>query len=768
MLGRYQGPSRPAARVRHASARRWAGAAAAALVAVLAGCSAAADMPAAPGAHLPRLEADKARALEIERAIAMRLPSAGGMTLARTRPFTLRDSGIDATLLFARDVDFRVTGELGFEIRTMAATLAPAHDGVPIVFDDPASVTIRVHRGEVVLDAARLTAVFDRYLFGYRGSPLRRLRVTPQAGTLRISGEMWRGAWVPIELMGTLATDRSRGPDTLIFHATHVSVAGVAADALMRAAHVRMADLLTIRTPLAQLAGDDVVMRASLLMPPPALDMTVAAVNVTSAGVALALDDGTLQGIDWPSHMPARGMLLVGGDVKFMRSMPMNIDLALVPLEPFMADEPFRFDLYRYREQLAAGFMTFDERGALTVHVPSAAALAGANERTSLQGSARAQFNDALLRRQQRALAAARAQWRASTAEVPAAAASSTKEQAQAAEPADARAERGPTGGPTRVHIENVDYFVAGRIGFHVRTLDAQMVPKRAGEPVDLDDPNQYDVRILAGEVIEPWPAMTALFNEYLLDYAPRSLNGIELVAHEGQLQVNGGVKLWNRFPGVWMPLALSGGIEVLDGRHIAYTPTRVEVLGVPQAGLLRALGVQLSSLTPFDRKGARLDGNRLVFDQYTVFPPPALMGELERASVTDEGLVLKFRRQPSVALSHPPAGAGPSYVWIEGGDVKMFDSLVVNARALIRDTSSPTLRFDLYGYRRDVSRGAVRMALDGTLDVSLAQRADASPPDWAPMGAAHGAAAVSIRAGAAEAAWRRGPAARRTTGDTR
>ncbi len=194
------------------------------------------------------------------------------MSEKRDRPLTLRDSGIDGSLMFARDVDFRVTGDIGFMIHDMAATLTPAHPGQPIVFDDPTSVTINVHRGEVTLDSAKLTAIFDRYLFQYQGSPLRNMRVVPQdGGSLRITGEMHRETWVPIVLAGSLSM---RNADELVFHADHVEVAGVGADKLMQAAHVKMADLLKVDTPIARLDGDDVVMQVAKLTPPPALRMT--------------------------------------------------------------------------------------------------------------------------------------------------------------------------------------------------------------------------------------------------------------------------------------------------------------------------------------------------------------------------------------------------------------------------------------------------------------------------------------------------------------
>jgi hypothetical protein len=676
----------------------------------------------------PALEIAKERQLADEQRIAARVPSISGLAEQRIRPLTLRDSGIDGSLMFARDVDFRVTGDIGFMIRSMAATLTPTRPGAPVVFDDPTSVVIEVHRGDVTLDSAKLTAIFNLYLFQYQGSPLRNMRVVPQdGGTLRITGEMHRDSWVPIVLAGTLSM---RNADELVFHADHVEVAGVGADKLMQAAHVKMADLLKVDTPIARLEGDDVVMQVAKLTPPPALRMSITRIDTSSAGVHFTLDDHTLHDIAWPATMPPRGMLVEGGDVKFMRSMPMNIDMALTPTD---TNAPFVLDLYHYREQMAAGYFTFDEAGALDVHLPSFNTLASASHDTAqLTGSAGARFNGSFIREQQASLAAARLQWQRVPPDLRTAEARAIPVGTRVVFAGANAATRGPaiaderhSAGPAPlIHMENVDFFVSGRIGFHVRSLDAQMVPKKPGQPVDLDDPDQYDIRIIGGEVVEPWPAMAALFNDYLLDYAPRSLNDLKLTPENGALQVTGGIKLWNHFPGVWLPTTMSGTIVARDERHLVYAPTSVKVLGVPQAGLLRVLDIPLASLTPFVRKGVVLQGNELVFDQYTVFPPPVLQGHLMSATVTDEGLVLKFRRESGAVAAHPPAGAGGSYVWIESGDIKMFDSLVVNGRTLIRDSSaSHAMKFDLYAYRRDVALGEVRMADDGGLTVDLAKR---------------------------------------------
>jgi len=92
-----------------------------------------------------------------------------------TRPFSLRDSGKNGAMTFLRDVDFRIVGNLGFYVHRLSATLAPTQAGTPIVFDDPTSFGIDVHHGTVTLGSAKLTALFDTSIFGYRHAPLRKL-----------------------------------------------------------------------------------------------------------------------------------------------------------------------------------------------------------------------------------------------------------------------------------------------------------------------------------------------------------------------------------------------------------------------------------------------------------------------------------------------------------------------------------------------------------------------------------------------------------------
>ncbi|WP_443111578.1 hypothetical protein [Burkholderia sp. FERM BP-3421] len=690
-----------------------------ALAMLAAGCAESASNPAASPTP-PALERAKAERLAHEQQLARTVPSLASIKLAQPRPTTLRDSGQNGALTFLRDIDFRIVGDLGFYVHELSATLTPTHPGAPVVFDDPSSFEIDVHRGIVTLDDAKLTALFGSYIFGYRDAPLRKLRVSAGDGVIHLQGEMRRDSWVPFSLTGKLTI---RDATQLVFHPTAINVSGIDANPVMRAANVRMSDLLKIDTPVARLAGDDLVMAVDRLMPPPRQKLTIVALRITPAGLDLALDDGTQAGFAIPDGAPHQAMYIRGGDVKFMRSMPMNADILISPARAPRAGERFVFDLYHYREQVAAGYFNFNASGAMSIRMPSYAAPAAA----TAFGSPAARLNDRWFASQQADLREARARWEAASV-VPADDMSQPgfRKIAMRRDAGAAFNERHVSNRMPTLHLRNVDFYLSGEIGFHVDELDAQLVSKRAGEPVDLDDPNQYDIRILGGSVVAPWAAMSALFNQYLLDYSPRSLNDLQLSADGADLRVQGGIKLWNHVPGVWLPTDMQGALRVLDDRHLAFTPSRVSVLGVPQAALLRALGIELATLTPLRRRGAELRGDTLVLDQYTVFPPPALAGHLADARIEPAGLRLSFQRAPAPAAPPAPPATRPdtdarSYIWMEGGDMKMFNVLELNVRALIRDSSQRgPMRFDLYGYRDQVSKGSVRMAPDGALLVDL------------------------------------------------
>ena len=94
----------------------------------------------------------------------------------------------------------------------------------PPVFDDRRSFKVRVDSGEIAVDSAALTQLLNHYLFSYKGSPLRDLKVTTEEGRLRIEGELRKGVPIPFSMLA----EPSVTPDgTLRLHPTKVNALGI-------------------------------------------------------------------------------------------------------------------------------------------------------------------------------------------------------------------------------------------------------------------------------------------------------------------------------------------------------------------------------------------------------------------------------------------------------------------------------------------------------------------------------------------------------------
>lgn len=271
------------------------------------------------------------------------------------------------------------------------------------------------------------------------------------------------------------------------------------------------------------------------------------------------------------------------------------------------------------------------------------------------------------------------------------------------------------------IYARNVDFIFTCGIGFHIENLTATFEPLNPKDPVNMDDPRQFIIRVHSGTVVVQPFSLSSLFNFHILDYWPRPLNHVRISTNYQTLTTRAGLRLWSKFPPIgWVPASLTGGITLDQYNRLVYTPYEVSALGIPIAGLLRSMGINLDDLITLNRQGAQLYRNSLVLDPRTVFPPPALKGTVTGVSLDPYGLHLQFGngRVPEFNL---PKSAGNSFIWIQSGDIKLFNILVVNANILIKDHSSMPLRFNLYDYREIVgAQNNMTMAEDGSIVMTM------------------------------------------------
>lgn len=297
--------------------------------------------------------------------------------------------------------------------------------------------------------------------------------------------------------------------------------------------------------------------------------------------------------------------------------------------------------------------------------------------------------------------------------------------------PAPTRQANARDSGTTGVGIDvhDVDFELADGVGFHVKSLKGMLVPHDAAKPVNFDNPDEYDIHVYAGTVVVRPSDLDALFNQYVLTYEPRALSSVANHTADNTLKVSVAARLFKFIPPAGgLPTTLSGAIKVTDDNQLVYTPDSVTSLGLPLLPVLKASGLSLSTITPFKRTGVRLDGNQLIMNPATLFPPPALkIDNIKSATLSDDGLTLVFSSPAGTPKFAPPPVDTDSYIWLQSGDARFYGTVLVNTRLLLMNDAHKRLHFNLYHYRGQSAAGRINSRMDGTLIVRVPNTFDKS-----------------------------------------
>jgi hypothetical protein len=233
--------------------------------------------------------------------------------------------------------------------------------GIP-VFDDPRSFGIQIDRATTAISTASMSALLNRYTFGYPGAPLRAIEVSAHDGKLRQKGTLHKGVDVPFEMDGEL----SALPDgRLRVHPTAIKVAGIPAKRLLDALGLELVKVIQVRADRGvAIAGDDLLLDPNRLLPPPTISGKVGAARLEGDRIVLDFV-GAAPKILKPSLPEAQNyMYFRGGRLRFGKLTMQDTDLQIVDTAP---RDPFRFDLSQYARQLVAGYSkTMPDKGLVS------------------------------------------------------------------------------------------------------------------------------------------------------------------------------------------------------------------------------------------------------------------------------------------------------------------------------------------------------------------------------------------------------------------
>ena len=273
-----------------------------------------------------------------------------------------------------RHVALHVADGVVLEVSSLEGELVSQRPGQPPVFDDAGSYVLKLRTADVAMDAASLTTLVEANTTGREDSPLREPLVTMKDGALEITGKLHKGVWVPFSMTTTVSASNE---GVIRLHATKLKTAGVPVKGLLGMFGLEVGELMKMPKDAGISAdGDDLLLDAVRLVPPPRMEGRVERVSVDGQRLTMKMT-GDGRPPSQPASRPlpsARNYIyFFGGSVRFGKLTMSDADMQLIDADP---RTPFDFFPAHYDKQLVAGYSRNTPRQGLQVFMPDYASVA--------------------------------------------------------------------------------------------------------------------------------------------------------------------------------------------------------------------------------------------------------------------------------------------------------------------------------------------------------------------------------------------------------
>ncbi len=272
------------------------------------------------------------------------VPSAQTGVAGKSEPDTV-------TQVSMRDVNFYLMPNSALRIRSLRGTMRSLKGG-PVAFDDKNSFIIHLNYAEIGLNGTDITTLMNRYIFAYRGAPLKQLHVHTAGSQVVQTGVMHKIIDIPFQI----TADVSVTPEGLIrLHPVKTRILGVDGNGLMRAFGLTLQKILDLsKAKGVTVKGNDLFLDPVQILPPPAIEGHITAIRVE--GDQLVQTFGTVAEatpLPQPDTSAAAYMFFNGGTLHFGKLLMLDAEMQVVDLRPTGF---FNFDLDKYKDQLVAGY----------------------------------------------------------------------------------------------------------------------------------------------------------------------------------------------------------------------------------------------------------------------------------------------------------------------------------------------------------------------------------------------------------------------------
>ena len=296
---------------------------------------------------------------------------------ATITPAPHRDSVHATTRVSMRHVDFYVDTNVVLHIRKLDGTMR-SKEGGPILFDDKNSFTIAIDTAEVGLTGADLSVLLNKYVFGYKGSPLSHLHLRTEGDHVVQTGRMHKVITVNFEITANMDVTNQ---GMIRIHPTKTKIMGLNGEKVMNFLGLSLEKLLDLKGATGATVHDnDIFLDPAKILPPPSIEGRVVAVRVEGDEVVQLFGVNAPHAREHalvpPDARAPNYMYYKGGTLRFGRLLMLDAEMQIVDLDP---QDVFRFDLSRYNAQLVAGYERTLADGGLEVWMRDVDKLGPAN-----------------------------------------------------------------------------------------------------------------------------------------------------------------------------------------------------------------------------------------------------------------------------------------------------------------------------------------------------------------------------------------------------
>jgi hypothetical protein len=261
------------------------------------------------------------------------------------------------------NVNIHLDPDLILHIHYLSGQFLPTRTGQPPAFDDKLSYIVAIDSAEVGVSAESMSHALNTYVFNAPDAPLKNLTLTIEGNQIKQTGKLNKGPGLPFEMTGAMsatADGRIRIQPTKV-KAAHLPVKGI-----MKLFGLDMAKLVnTSKTKGVTVEGNDIILDAAQMLPPPMMRGHITAVNIQ--GDEIIQTFGTARKPQAGKPSGGNFMFYRGGVLRFGKLTMNDTDMRLVDADP---TDPFDFFPDHYKDQLVAGYSKTTATGGLLVYMP--------------------------------------------------------------------------------------------------------------------------------------------------------------------------------------------------------------------------------------------------------------------------------------------------------------------------------------------------------------------------------------------------------------